>query len=124
MKKSTALLIALSLALGTAGSAQADRGRHGGYDHRGYGHHGHHHGGHHRGGNWIGPAAILAITGLAIGAATYSQAQAAPVQVLPQPTYQPPPPDSGNWYYCNSAGQYYPYVRGCPEGWQAVMPPR
>lgn len=113
MKKITALLVALSLALGTVGSAQADRGRHGGYDHRGHGHHGHYnHGGHHRGGNWVGPAAILAITGLAIGAAAYGQAQAAPVYVAPQPAYQPPPPDAGNWYYCNSAGQYYPYVRG------------
>lgn len=123
MKKSTALLVALSLALASTGSAQADGGRHGGYGYRDRGHHGHYHGGHHRAGNWVGPAAILAITGLAIGAA-YSHAQAAPVYAAPQPTYQPPPPDSGNWYYCNSAGQYYPYVRGCPEGWQVVMPPR
>jgi len=122
MKKTSALLLAVSLVVATTGNALADRGHYGkGY----YGGHRHHHEHSHRQGQgWIGPAAILAITGLAIGAAAYSQAQATPTYAMPQPAYQPPPPDSGNWYYCNSSGQYYPYVRGCPEGWQAVMPPR
>jgi hypothetical protein len=52
----------------------------------------------------------------------------------PQPVYPYPDPfapgdviyESGGagdyWYYCESAGQYYPYVTECPEGWQAVMP--
>lgn len=52
----------------------------------------------------------------------------------PQPVYPYPDPfapgdviyeqDStdGYWYYCESAGQYYPYVTQCPEGWQAVIP--
>jgi len=26
------------------------------------------------------------------------------------------------WYYCASAGAYYPYVGVCPEGWQPVVP--
>ncbi|MGG1944144.1 hypothetical protein AB1286_04960 [Trinickia sp. NRRL B-1857] len=26
------------------------------------------------------------------------------------------------WYYCQSAGQYYPYVTYCPEGWVPVVP--
>jgi hypothetical protein len=26
------------------------------------------------------------------------------------------------WYYCGSAGAYYPYVAACPEGWQPVVP--
>lgn len=26
------------------------------------------------------------------------------------------------WYYCGSAGAYYPYVAECPEGWQPVVP--
>lgn len=26
------------------------------------------------------------------------------------------------WYYCRSAGQYYPYVTYCPEGWLVVEP--
>lgn len=126
MKKTSALCLALSLTLGTAGTAQADWERHGGHRGPSYEHR-HHHG--HRGGpNWVGPAALLAITGLAIGAVAYSQA--APAEVYSAPAYAPPPrpvqiqPESGNWYYCDSSAQYYPYVRHCPEGWQAVMPPR
>lgn len=125
MKKTSALFLAISLALGSVGTAQADWDRHGG----GYGRHGghrHHHGGDRH--NWVGPAAILAITGLAIGAAAYSQANAAPVYREPVYVEPPrsylPPPDSGNWYYCQPYGQYYPYVRDCPEPWQSVMPPR
>lgn len=52
----------------------------------------------------------------------------------PQPVYPYPDPfvpgtidygpdASGQyWYYCESAGQYYPYVTYCPEGWEAVVP--
>lgn len=31
----------------------------------------------------------------------------------------------GTWYYCESAGDYYPYVTECAEGWQPVpaVPP-
>ena len=124
MKKTSTLCLAISLALATMGTAQADRGHHdGGYrqHQRDYGHG-------HRSSNWRGPAAFLAITGLAIGAIAYSQANAAPVYTAP--AYTPPPhpiqapAESGSWYYCGSAGQYYPYVRYCDEGWQTVMPPR
>lgn len=124
MKKTTALCLALSLALTTVGTAQADWGRHDGYraDHE------YRHPRDQRGGSdWFGPAAILAIAGLAIGAAAYSQNTPAPVYVAPAYSPLPPvevAPESGNWYYCDSAGRYYPYVRYCPEGWQAVMPPR
>jgi len=127
MKKTTTLCLALSLALGCAGTAQADWGDHhggyGGYDGYRHSHEYRHDDGYRGGRNWVGPAAaILAITGLAVGAA-YSQYRAEPVYVA-----APPPvriqPAAGNWYYCNSAGQYYPYVEYCPEGWQQVMPPR
>ena len=52
----------------------------------------------------------------------------------PEPVYPYPDPfvpgtvdygavGSGQyWYYCESAGQYYPYVTYCPEGWEAVVP--
>jgi hypothetical protein len=45
----------------------------------------------------------------------------------PSPAYiqQGPAPaeqDSQYWYYCPSARAYYPYVNGCPEGWQRVQP--
>jgi len=37
------------------------------------------------------------------------------------PAAQSPP----NWYYCDSAKGYYPYVRQCPEAWRMVpaIPP-
>jgi len=34
------------------------------------------------------------------------------------PSYVPAP--SGYWYYCASAGSYYPYVASCPEAWVPV----
>jgi hypothetical protein len=37
---------------------------------------------------------------------------------LPVPAV-PPPPMPTNWYYCNSARGYYPYLTACPEGWLA-----
>ncbi len=123
MKKATALLLAASLALGSIGTAQADWGRHGGYRDYRPGPERHYHG--HRGGpGWIGPAAALAIAGLAVGAVAYNQYQPAPVYVAPPPPPVRIQPAPGNWYYCGSAGEYYPYVQYCPEGWQQVMPPR
>jgi len=38
---------------------------------------------------------------------------------LPVPA-EPLPPTPTNWYYCQSAQNYYPYVTACPEGWRAV----
>ncbi|MDP2881549.1 MAG: hypothetical protein Q8N89_08220 [Azonexus sp.] len=114
MKKITALVIAATLAMTATTSAQADRGRHHGGGH-GYGHHGH---GHRSGPGWVGPAAVLTITGLAIGAAVAAQHSYAPVYSAPPRPM--PSADYGTWYYCGSSGQYYPYTNACPEGWQAV----
>jgi hypothetical protein len=64
---------------------------------------------------------------------------AAPViayHAVPRPAYVPPPPVTyverspyvapghaeGLWYWCASAGAYYPYVSYCAEGWQPVTP--
>ena len=35
-------------------------------------------------------------------------------------------PEAPNWYYCDSAKAYYPYVAECKEGWRQVpaTPPR
>jgi hypothetical protein len=124
MKKITALCIAATLALTATTSAQADWGRHeggyrghGGYD--GYRDYGHHH--YDRGGrDWVGPAAVLAIAGLAIGGAVASHSYyTAPAPVYSAPP-RPMPASYGVWYYCGSSGQYYPYTNACPEGWQAV----
>jgi hypothetical protein len=125
MKTTTALCLTLSVVIATSSTAQADWGHRD--EHRSARHEHRHHRGHDHNyrqhSKWVGPAAILAITGLAIGAAAYSQANAAPVYAPPAQPVQLPP-DSGNWHYCNSSDQYYPYVRYCPEGWQPVMPPR
>lgn len=52
-----------------------------------------------------------------------------PVVVAPQANVAPPPPVAAqpqspppaqNWYYCDSAKGYYPYVPTCPEGWRTV----
>jgi len=37
-----------------------------------------------------------------------------------QPPSAAPTPAPGNWYYCDSAKGYYPYVQQCPEGWRSV----
>lgn len=122
MKNKSILSLAISLTLLTAGTAQADwGGRHDDYRPRSQEYRHHH--AYDRGSSWAGPAALLAITGLAIGAVAYNQANATPAYVM-QPRPVQPPPDSGSWYFCESSGQYYPYTRFCPEGWQAVMPPR
>ncbi|WP_434515786.1 hypothetical protein AB6Q56_03420 [Dechloromonas sp. ARDL1] len=122
MKKTVTLCLAATLAMTINTSALADWGHHRG-DFRPP-MHGHHH---HRGGGWVGPAAVLAIAGMAIGAAAYNNAYAAPAPVYAAPVYTPPAPvyiappaRSGAWYYCISSGQYYPYTNACPEGWQAV----
>ncbi len=118
MKKLASLFLALTMALGAVSTAQADWGRR---DWGGGGHHHHHHRG---GGGWVGPAAVLAITGLAIGAAAYSRpyvevAPAQPAYVAP-PVYAAPPVSRGIWYFCQSSGQYDPYPTSCPEGWVSV----
>ena len=32
----------------------------------------------------------------------------------------PGPAPQANWYYCDSAKGYYPYVRSCASGWRSV----
>lgn len=113
MKKTSALCLATALVLGSTGTAHAEHYR----DYRPAHHHHHHHRHHGHRADWLGPTALLAITGLAIGAVAYGQS---PPQVYTVPPRPMPPPPRGNWYYCYSSGQYYPYTRYCPEGWQAV----
>lgn len=44
------------------------------------------------------------------------------VQQAPEPAVaQPAPqPAAQNWYFCDSANAYYPYVQSCAEGWRSV----
>ena len=41
-----------------------------------------------------------------------------PGYAYPAPTYSEPAPSY--WYYCQSAGAYYPDVLSCPEPWVPV----
>jgi len=50
---------------------------------------------------------------------------AAPVVFEPQYQYTEQyavPLQPGFWYYCHSAGAYYPGVAECAEGWEQVAP--
>lgn len=128
----SSICIALCLALGSTTQALADRGHDRGYHRPAHPSFFHarpapqRHHGHHRNYGWAGPAAVLAITGIAAGiaASTYY----APAYVAPQPVYVTPAspryamPLAGYWNYCMSAGQYYPNVTYCAEGWQPVDP--
>ena len=104
-------------------------GGHGGY--RGYGSYG--------GWWWGGFALRAAVTGLAFQSAYwgsapyygvpsyapyYAEAAYAAPAYIPQ-TYieqQPIAPrvNVSNWYYCKESRAYYPYVRTCKAGWQAL----
>lgn len=43
-----------------------------------------------------------------------------PVTVIQQSMPATPQSQAQNWYYCESAKSYYPYVPSCPEGWKMV----
>ena len=50
---------------------------------------------------------------------------AVPVVVDPpvyvqRPSAQTVTPQNSNWYFCRESNAYYPYVKECPGGWQAV----
>ena len=116
-------LLALTLAFGGAGVASADQYQRG-HDRHGYStpSHSNHgsssHPSHHRNSNNL--LAAIVITGL-IGAAVVHASTPAPVYVAPV-VAPPAPPPQRMWHYCASSGQYYPYTRFCPEGWQVVAP--
>ena len=138
VQRATTVFAALLLGAVLASDAFAGRaGRTGGF---GGGRHwgGHapvapHYGGY-RGGGYVGPRIGA---GLFIGLPLL-----APLFFNPPPYYYPDPypvvvpaqpvmiqqapaeaaPQMQWWYYCGSAGLYYPYVGSCPEGWQKVEP--
>mgnify|MGYP001158816661 FL=1 len=113
--RSTTTLLTLSMAIaGTLATAPAEAGgRHGGPP-GGYSS-GHWHHGRHNDLNslwWIAGAGLLLYPFVA---------QARPVVIAPpEPIVVPPAPAAQNWYYCDSARAYYPYVESCAEGWRAV----
>ena len=47
----------------------------------------------------------------------------APQYVQPAYAQQPAAPaPEASWYFCPSSNGYYPYVRSCASGWQAISP--
>jgi hypothetical protein len=67
---------------------------------------------------------------------TYYYPYSSPTVIVESPSLQMPPqqqtavgpqnsPPAPNWYYCESAKGYYPYVTQCPEPWRVVpaVPP-
>ncbi len=122
----SSISIALCLVLGVSTPALADHGHHRDGHRAHYARPQVHHRGHHQDYRWAVPAALLAITGIAAGIAASSHYAPEPVYVTPQPVQIFPAPAvlsypaTNYWNYCASAGQYYPYVNDCPEGWQLV----
>ena len=55
----------------------------------------------------------------------YAAPPSAPAAAYAPPVYAAPPPPRpapAYWYYCQSAGRYYPHVSACPVGWVTVAP--
>jgi hypothetical protein len=109
------------------------------WDH-GHGHrHGHRHGHWHGGHYWGGPRVVVGI-GPAFGWGYYPgywyyppPYYRYPGAYWPAPAVReepdvyverPSPPAAEFWYYCDSAGGYYPHVKSCPEPWVKVPPRR
>lgn len=123
--KASLLAIGLVFCLFDAAWARPPHYDRGGYSSRHYDYRGSHRyqPAHHNRHRWEAVAATLVVGGL-IGAALADRP--APVQavVVPQPlfTTQPPPPAPPRvWYYCGSAGMYYPQAGFCPEGWRLIQ---
>lgn len=58
-------------------------------------------------------------TGIALGAIALAIEAPRPPVVM-APIVAPARPPGAMWYFCESAGAYYPYVSYCAEGWRAV----
>jgi hypothetical protein len=119
MRKFAAAVLLISA---MSGSAVADHG----YQSPAYHHH-HHGDGYHS--DWVGPLLFFGITAAALAAAAQQQPPLETAYVLPAPAVTAPqvaPAPVGVWYFCRSSGQYYPYVRSCPEAWELVpsVPPQ
>lgn len=123
MKRKLALSLAIATAATSIGStaAWADDWRHRGpYGPYAPPEHRHHH---------HGPGAGWWVPGLVVGSALLWVATRPPPIVyreppsavlVPAPVIVPQPDANQWWYYCRSAGAYYPYVSTCPTGWEPV----
>src|SRR5439155_607904 len=66
-----------------------------------------------------GGKSMRPLTPTAVGLTTLAISTAVRIR-MPPAHVQPPQP--GYWYYCPSAGAYYPAVGSCPEPWVPVPP--
>ena len=111
-----ALATALLTAITASGYAWADRG-HGGHDGHGFRGHGHI-------GVFIG--APLFWYGYHRPYYPYGDYPFPPVIEAPAPPEYieqgVAPPPQAYWYYCSNPAGYFPSVKECPSGWQAVAP--
>jgi hypothetical protein len=106
-----------------SGNTFADSGPRG---HSPHSYHNYHHGS----GNldWLGAILLFGFTAAIVNAMTSQPPAPPPATYVVPPPLQPAPqviPQSaqtGMWYYCRSAEQYYPYVRSCPEEWELLPP--
>ncbi|MBP6279517.1 MAG: hypothetical protein KA388_07115 [Rhodocyclaceae bacterium] len=49
--------------------------------------------------------------------------QPAPQVYVEQPqAYAQAAPTNNDWYFCEAAQAYWPYIKECPGGWQRVVP--
>lgn len=132
-----AVVCAAALVLAVMAEEAAAAGRSGGHGSGGShaGHSGSHHSGSHSHHNHGHHSHSRVFVGVGVGAplfwgpAYYGPAYYAPGYYYPPPApvyieQNPAPIEQGSqyWYYCQSARAYYPYVNGCPEGWQRVLP--
>ena len=116
-RNAVALLLGMLVVLAVPAQSWAGgRHWHRGHHHRHHGHPGHHHGGHF----YFG-----------LGAPVYHYGWAPYWGYPPTRTViveEPEPPvyierSAGDWwYFCESAGEYYPSVPTCPEPWVQVAP--
>lgn len=92
---------------------------------------GHWHGGPHVGlGVWVGPPVVVGPP-FAYPYPYYTYGYAVPYPYYGGPIVReysdrdreeaaPIDPPKANWYYCPEERAYYPYVKACPKGWEAV----
>ena len=126
MKKVMAsFLVSVAIGLTAAGPTDAS-GRGGGGHHGSWGGHHGHRGHHHHGFHGRGRAPVIVGFGSAFWwgypwGYSYPYPYPSTVVVEPAPAYSEQVAPHF-WYYCHSAGAYYPYVHACPEGWVRVSP--